>query len=97
MASSGKGLTEVEQALNRFAQKTDTDGSALTVEFKNFNKRRVDDFVHDPFNEFEQKESIKARKEQSRRVNTKTKTDIAGVLLVDACLALPCCAVAELS
>ena len=79
MTNVSKVLGEVEQALNRFAKLTDENGSALTVEFKNFNKRRVDDFVHEPFNDFKQKEATKEKVKISRRANTKTKTDIAGI------------------
>ena len=80
MTSAPRVFGDVEAALDRFAQETDQDGRALTIGFKNFNKRRVDDFVHEPYNSFKQKEATKERDTINRRTNTETKTDIAGKL-----------------
>lgn len=91
MSKSAKVLGEVEEALNRFAKQTNEDGSALSVEFKNFNKRRVDDFVHEPYNNFKHKEAVKEKRKNSRLNSTKTKTDIAGLNRFMICCCLLSC------
>lgn len=78
MSNVSRVLGEVEEALNRFAQQTAADNSALSIEFKNFNKRRVDDFIHEPFDNFKQKEELKEKARVQRRSRDDARTDIAG-------------------
>lgn len=78
MSSASKAIDEVIEALNRFAKHTNESENVLAMEFKTFNKRRVDDFVNEPFNDHKLKQEQKLQQKASRRSNSHASTDIAG-------------------
>ncbi len=82
-AQMKQALNSVNDALDRFAKQARDDTSVDAIEFRSFNKRRVDDFVYEPYN----KHKLQEIKHEKEKVDRRTvlvedsKVDIAGTTL----------------